>query len=129
MKGDNVHGGHSEAGAVDEAADVAVKANVVEVGSSSNDFSLILLSPVSEVEDVLLSVGGVGVEVDLGVHGEDFTSGVFSEGVDFEKRAVLNMMARRYYKTDYLLLEELVHLHEVVGSFVLGVSWEAHLGC
>jgi hypothetical protein len=28
----------------------------------------------------------------------------------------------------YLLLEELIHLHEVVRSFVLRVSGEAHLG-
>ena len=28
----------------------------------------------------------------------------------------------------YLLLEELVHLHEVVSSFVLGVCGESHLG-
>ena len=95
MEGDNIHSGHGKTGAIDEAADVAVKADVVEVGSSSDDFSLILLSPVSEVEDVLLSVGGVGVEVDFGVHGEDLTSRVFGEGVDFEKRAVLKMMAKK----------------------------------
>ena len=89
MKRDDVHGRHGETSAVDETSNVSVKADVVEVRLGGDDFSLVFLLPVSELEDFLLSVSSVFVEVDLGVHGEDFAGRVFGERVDFKEGAIL----------------------------------------
>jgi hypothetical protein len=89
VKRDDVHGRHGETSAVDQTTNVSVKADVVKVGLGRDDFSLVFLLPVSELEDFLLSVSSVLVEVDLGVHGENFAGGVFGERVNFEKRAIL----------------------------------------
>lgn len=76
---------------VDQTADVAIKTDVVQIGLGGDNFALVFLGPVAQLENVLLSVLGVRVKVDLGIHGQNFTSGVFGKGVDFEEGAILNL--------------------------------------
>eukprot|EP00961_Rhodomonas_salina_P296548 3936447-Rhodomonas_salina.1 len=58
-------------GAVDEARDVAVEVDEVEVEGRSLDVHRVLLGGVAERVDLLLAVLGVVVEADLGVHAAD----------------------------------------------------------
>lgn len=51
-----------------QAADGSVQPDVVEVGLGSLPVPRVLLGPVLHIEHLLLAVGRVGVEVDLGVH-------------------------------------------------------------
>jgi len=68
---DDVHGGHGQTSAVDQAADVAVQLNVVEVELAGGHLSGVLLAFVSERKDLLLSEFGVVVKAQLGVQGHD----------------------------------------------------------
>src|SRR5690606_16168629 len=68
---DGVHGGHGEAGAVDEAADVAIEGDVGEAHAAGAHLGGILRGGVEELLDVLVAEGGVVIEVELGVDGED----------------------------------------------------------
>eukprot|EP00160_Parvularia_atlantis_P014094 Unigene3303_Nuclearia_a/m.10131 Unigene3303_Nuclearia_a/g.10131 ORF Unigene3303_Nuclearia_a/g.10131 Unigene3303_Nuclearia_a/m.10131 type:complete len:320 (-) Unigene3303_Nuclearia_a:456-1415(-) len=85
---DDVHGGHREAGAVDEAADVAVHADVVEVEFGRGHLARVLLGRVALLKDLLLAELGVVVKVDLGVERDDAAIGRLAKGVDLDLRRV-----------------------------------------
>lgn len=68
---DDVHRGHGETRTVDQAADVSVELDVVEVVLGGRHFSGILLALVLEGEDVLLSELSIVVEAKLGVQSHD----------------------------------------------------------
>ena len=65
---DNVHGGHGKTGTVDEAANVTVELDEVQVGLGSLDLVGVLLGGVAPLENLLLPELGVVVEVELGIH-------------------------------------------------------------
>ena len=54
-----------------ETADAAVERDVVEVRLGGDAVPIILLTPVSQIEDLLLAVRRVRVEVHLAVHAVD----------------------------------------------------------
>ena len=66
---DDVHRGHGEAGAVDEAGDVAVELDVIQVELAGLDFQRRFLGQVAHRLDVLVAVERVVIEADLGVDG------------------------------------------------------------
>lgn len=81
---DDVHGGHGKTGAVDEAANVTVQLDEVEVGLGGTDLIGVLLGGVAPLEDLLLAVVGVVIEAKLGVHAEDLVVGGLGQGVDLD---------------------------------------------
>ena len=85
---DDVHGGHGEAGAVDQAADVAVEGDVGEVVLGGFDLVGVFFVVVAHVADLGMAEEGVVVEAELGVEGEEVPFGGDDEGVDFEHGAV-----------------------------------------
>ncbi len=85
---DDVHGGHREAGAVDEAGDVSVEGDVGEVVFGGLDFLRVFLVEVAEGDDLGVTVEGVAVEGDLRVEGEDFAGRGGDEGVDLDHGGV-----------------------------------------
>src|SRR5690606_32199451 len=102
---DGVHGGHGQAGAVDQAADVAVELDVGQVELAGFDFSGIFFVEVAVGDDLGVAEQRVGIEVELGVQGDDVALAVAVQGVDFHQRGVGVHVA-------------LVQLLEHVGSLV-----------
>ena len=64
---DGIHGGHREAGAIDEAGDVAVELDVVQVELAGFNLQRILLGEVAHLSDVRVAEHGVGIDGHLGV--------------------------------------------------------------
>ena len=86
---DDVHRRHREAGAVDEAADVAVERHVVEARGLRLELDRVLLVRVLEVLPLGVAELGVVVEVDLRVERDDVAALGDDERVDLAERAVL----------------------------------------
>src|SRR5206468_12671977 len=63
---DNVHGGHREACAVDEAADGAVEGDVIEIGFAGADVEGFFLGLINHGGDVGMAGEGVVVEIEFG---------------------------------------------------------------
>jgi hypothetical protein len=85
---DDVHGGHGEAGAVDEAGDVAVEADVVEFVLGGGHFARVLLVLVAHRPDLGVAVERVVVEVELRVEGVHVAVGGDDHRVDLDHRAI-----------------------------------------
>ena len=68
VQGKNVHRGHRQASAVDEAPDVAIKFDKVQVRFLCLNLRRFLLRYVTEVEHFFLPELGVIVKAKLGVH-------------------------------------------------------------
>ena len=68
---DRVHGRHRQAGAVDQAADVAVERDIGQVELRRLDLGRIFLVQVAHRDDVRVAEQGVGVEIELGVERDD----------------------------------------------------------
>lgn len=68
VQGKNVHRGHRQASAVDEAPDVAIKFDKVQVRFLCLNLGRFLLRYVTEVEYIFLAELGVIVKAKLGVH-------------------------------------------------------------
>ncbi len=85
---DDIHRGHGEAGAVDEAGDVSVEADVVEVRLRGFDFAGILLGGVAVGEDVGVAEEGVVVEVELRIERADVAGFGDDKRVDLHHRAI-----------------------------------------
>ena len=51
-----------------KAPDAAIQANVVEVGFSCNDVSLILLCPVLQRKKIFLAIFSIVIKVHLAIH-------------------------------------------------------------
>ncbi len=66
---DDVHGGHREARAVDEAGDVSIELDVVESVFARFDFERRFLGQVAHLLKVRVAIERVVIEADLGVHG------------------------------------------------------------
>jgi len=77
---EDVHRRHGEAGAVDEAANVAVELDEVEAVLGGVDLSRVLLRLVAHGKDVLLAELGVLVKAELGVHAGSGGGGGGTEG-------------------------------------------------
>ena len=88
MELDDVHGRHGESSAVDHASDFSVKANVVEIPLARRDLPRIDLGVVLEREELLLPEGGVVVEPELGVGGDEVPLWILGQGVDLHHGAV-----------------------------------------
>lgn len=86
---DDVHRGHREAGAVDEAGDVAVEGDVGEAELRGLDFLGVLFVEVAEGDDVRVTEERVVVEGDLRVEREELAFGGHEEGVDLDHGAIL----------------------------------------
>ncbi len=82
---DDVHGGHGETGAVDEAADGSVELDVGETEFVGFEFGRVFLSGVEEGLDVLVSEKRVVVEGHFGVDGHDLTIGEVFGGFGGDK--------------------------------------------
>ena len=85
----NVHGGHGEAGAVDEAADSAVQLDVVDAEAAGLRLQWVLLSRVPHPEQVGVPEEGVVVYLQLGVGGQHGPVRGDDEGVHLDQRAVV----------------------------------------
>lgn len=99
---------------IDKTSDLAVETDVVEVGVSGLDVSPVLLALVAFVEDVLLSIVGVVVHVDLAVHADHIAVGGLRERIDLEQDAVA-------------LAEHLVELLHDLNGLAERVTAEAEL--
>src|SRR5581483_3784185 len=85
---DDVHGGHRQAGAVYHAAHVAVELDVVQAVLGGLDLERVFLADVAQLAEVLMTIQGVVVEVDLGVEREQAPVPGGDERVDLEQRRV-----------------------------------------
>ena len=112
---DDIHRRHREACAVDEAGDVAVEADVVEVVFGSGDLARILLFLVAHCDDVRVAVEGVVVEAELRVEREHAAVRGGDERVDFQHRAIA-------------LDEELVEVGKQFPELLGDVSLKAEFG-
>src|SRR6266850_6205959 len=65
---EDIHRSHGQARAVDEAADVAIKFDEIQVGLLRLDLGRFLLRDVTEVENVFLTEFGIIVKAKLGIH-------------------------------------------------------------
>ncbi|TPV97883.1 MAG: hypothetical protein USCAAHI_02684 [Beijerinckiaceae bacterium] len=68
---DRVHGCHGEPGTIDNAADIAVEANIVEVMLGGLDLARVLLRMVAHVGDATAPEQRIVVERHLGIESED----------------------------------------------------------
>ena len=100
---DEVHRGHREAGAVDEAADVAVELDVAEARFAGAEFVRVFFGGVAELGELRVAEQGVVVEADLGVEGEQLAGLGDDERVDLDQAAI---------ERDEQLAER---LHELLG--------------
>ena len=85
---DDVHGGHGEAGAVDEASDIAIETDVTEIELGGGDFAWVFFGAVAEGDDFGLAVEGVVVEIEFGVEGEEIPVLGDDEGIDLDLGAI-----------------------------------------
>ena len=85
---DRVHRRHREAGAVHEAADVAVERDVREVELRRFDLGRILLVEVAHRDDVGMAEQRVGVEVELGVERDHLAVAGDDQRIDLGERRV-----------------------------------------
>jgi hypothetical protein len=88
---DDVHGGHGKAGAVDEAGDVAVELDVIEIEFAGFDLKGRFFGEVAHFLNVFVTVKGVVIETDLGVDRAENFLAVFvheRERVDLDHRGV-----------------------------------------
>ena len=85
---DDVHGGHGQAGAVDQAADVAAKRDVGELVLGGFDFVGVFFVVVAHVAQFGVTEDGVVVEAEFGVQAEQVVVTGDDERVDFEQGAV-----------------------------------------
>ena len=85
---DDVHRGHGEAGAVDQAGDVSVEPDVVQVELAGGDFARVFLGHVAHRDDLRVPVERVVVEVELRIQRQRRPSVGDDQRVDLHHRAV-----------------------------------------
>lgn len=112
---DDVHGGHGKTGTVDEAANITIELDEVEVREGSADLIGILLGGVAHGEDLLLAEVGVVVEAELSVHAENLVVVGLRERVDLDLSSIL-------------LAEDLVELLDGILGLLDALLAEAELG-
>eukprot|EP00162_Nutomonas_longa_P009046 comp18991_c0_seq1/m.34978 comp18991_c0_seq1/g.34978 ORF comp18991_c0_seq1/g.34978 comp18991_c0_seq1/m.34978 type:complete len:321 (-) comp18991_c0_seq1:72-1034(-) len=114
---DGIHGGHGKPGAVDEACDLAVETNVVEIPLGRSNVARVLLGLVAEGKDGLLARGCVVVKVELAVKAEDLVLALDGgHGVDLDQCGVA-------------LLKEGIELADELGGLAVELLGDAHLAC
>mmetsp|Transcript_11203 Transcript_11203/g.19137 ORF Transcript_11203/g.19137 Transcript_11203/m.19137 type:complete len:360 (+) Transcript_11203:128-1207(+) len=89
MQLNNIHGRHSETSSIDQAANVAIQPNIVQIGLRSTHFSRIFLSGIALCENFRLSKLCIIVKVDLSVDRNDISVGRLDKGVYLHQRRVL----------------------------------------
>ena len=109
---DGVHRGHGQTGTVHQAANVAIQADVGQIELGSLDFGRIFLVQIAQRNDFGQAEQGVGVEVELGIQGDDVALAVAVQRVDFDQRCIGFHVA-------------LVELLEHIGSLGHRVGWHA----
>src|SRR6218665_4039449 len=85
---DGVHRGHGQAGAVDQAADVAVHADVGQVELRGQHFGRVFFPEIAVGHDLGVAPQRVGVEVALGVERGQPVLAVAVQRVDLQQRCV-----------------------------------------
>src|SRR5262249_52603926 len=85
---DDVHGGHGQPGAVDQAGNVAVKLDVIQVELGGLDFQRVFFIDVAQFFQVFVPEKRVVVKVDLGIEREQTAVGGGDEWVDLHQRGV-----------------------------------------
>ena len=68
---DDVHGGHGQAGAVDQASDVALELDVIEIELAGLDFQRGFLPQVAHGQQLRVPVEGAVIHAELGIHGDE----------------------------------------------------------
>jgi len=122
---DDVHGGHSEAGTVDEASNVATDLDVVQVELFGVVLSCINLGEVLFSSEVLLAVGGVGIDGDLAISEDNLVVLGQDEWVDLNHIAVAGNEGLVDSGEDLYDLVGLALNTEVLGSLDEVISVEA----
>ena len=84
----NVHGRHRQAGAVDEAADIAVERDVREIEFRRLDFRRVFFIEVAHGDDVGMTEQRVVVEIHLGVERDHVAAASQNQRIDFGERRV-----------------------------------------
>src|SRR5690606_11443096 len=79
---DGVHGGHRQARAIDEAADVAIELDVGEVELRRLDLGRVFLVDVAHRDDVGMAVERVVIEIELGIERNDGAITGEDQGID-----------------------------------------------
>src|SRR5690606_31365108 len=85
---DGVHGSHGQAGAVYQAADVAVELNIRQVKLAGFELGGIFFVQVAIFNDFGVTEQRVGIEVEFGVQSNDVAIAVAVQGVDRDQRCV-----------------------------------------
>ena len=85
---DDVHRGHRKAGAIDHAADVAIKGDVVQFEFLRLVFARVFLARVAHFGEVFVAVEGVVIDADFGIQRQQFAIAGDDERVDFDHRQV-----------------------------------------
>ena len=82
MQLDEVHRAHRQAGAVDQAADVAVELDVAQAGLAGADFGRLFFGQVAQLGQVRVAEQGVVVEGHLGVEREQLARAGHDQRID-----------------------------------------------
>jgi hypothetical protein len=98
---DDVHRAHREAGAVDQAGDVAVERDVAEGVLGGLDLLGVLLVEVAQGDDLGMAEEGVVVERHLGVERQDLAGRRRDERIDLDHRGV-GLPVQREERADQL---------------------------
>src|SRR5208282_689997 len=85
---DDVHGRHGQAGAVDQAADVAVQGDVVQIRLAGPQVQRLFLRFDGQRLDFLVPEQGVVVEIDFGVDGQKLVVAGDDQGIDLHQGSV-----------------------------------------
>ena len=85
---DDVHRAHGQAGTVDQAGDVSVEGDVVQVELRGLDFLGVLFVQVPEGDDLRVAEKGVVVEGHLGVEGQNLIVRGGNQGIDLDHGGV-----------------------------------------
>src|SRR5690606_3271451 len=85
---DRVHGGHGQACAVDQAANIPVKLDISQVKLAGFDFGRLFFGQIAVLDDFGVTVQGVGIKVELGVQRDDVARIGQDQRVDLGERGV-----------------------------------------
>ena len=88
MKLNDVHGAHGQAGAVHQAADIAVQRHIVQVPGGGLGLPRVVLSGVVHLLQSRLTEQGVAVGVDLAVEAVKVAGGGYHQRVDLQQGQV-----------------------------------------
>ena len=121
---DGVHGRHGQPRAIDQAADVAVQADVGQVEFAGFYFGGVFFVQIAVGHDFGMAEQRIAVEIEFGIQRDDVALAVAVERVDLHQRSVGFHVAgvEFFAHVDELRLGVIGHAHATRQLFALGIG-------